>query len=333
MKFSGKTALKLGVLLIAIGLIAVWEIMSLFKYRSIERIGGSVAHLGEFAIGDRTVIKDGYSVRFDRPINDDELATIQSTVRSFRRLLLDLSESKVSDAGIRELKDATNIHSLKVDGTVITDEGLATIASMTELVELSLSNTRVTDSGLRRLKGLQKLRFLYLTHTPITDEGLIHLCDLRALEQVAIGWGDVTPEGAARLQALIPHVEVSRVGPPFEDRLANVRVTAENGSPLPDDGGPILEICRKYFQAWQELDVYTLRKLAIAEAAGWYKGVGKEYQDIRPIRITDFSGFANETDATVIVGGPSREFSYVRYKIQLKRENGEWRVAGEAMDL
>jgi hypothetical protein len=153
------------------------------------------------------------------------------------------------------------------------------------------------------------------------------------LEEVVIGWGAVTPEGAAKLRKLIPHVEVTRVGPPFEDRLLDVRVTAKNGSPLPEDGGPILEVCRKYFQAWQELDVYTLRKLAIAESAGWYKNVGKEYQDIRPSRITEFSGFANATDATVIVGGPSHEFSHVRYKVQLKRENGEWRIAAASMEL
>jgi hypothetical protein len=204
---------------------------------------------------------------------------------------------------------------------------------MTELVELSLSNTRVTDSGLRRLKALEKLRFLYLTHTMISDEGLVQLRDLPALEKVLIGWGAVTPEGAERLRQLIPRAEVDRVGPPYEDRLADVRVTAKNGSPLPEDGGPIREVCRKYFQAWQELDVFTLRKLAIADSAGWFKHVGKEYQEIRPIRITEFSGFVNETDATVIVGGPSHQFSYVRYKVQLKRENGEWKIAAESMEF
>jgi hypothetical protein len=292
-----------------------------------------VATLRSSASGDKSIIENGHTVKFDRPLGDGDLATIQGELRSLRRLELNLGECSITDAGIRALAGATNIHSLKLGGTRITDESLATIATMTELVELSLSNTRVTDAALPRLKALQKLRFLYLTHTPITDEGLAHLRDLRALEQVTIGWGAVTPAGAAELQKLIPHIEVRRVGPPFEDRLADVRVTSQNGSPLPDDGGPVLEICRKYFQAWQELDVYTLRKLTIADSAGWFKDVGKEYQDIRPSRITDFSGFANETDATIIVGGPSREFSYVRYKVQLKREKGEWKIAAENMDL
>jgi hypothetical protein len=331
MKRSWKTALKVALIVAAIATIVAWEIGSLFKYRSIQRIGGRVATLRESASGGRTIIQDGHSIRFDRPIDDSDLAAIQGDVRSFRRLALDLSESKITDAGLRELADATNIHSLKLGGTRITDEGLATIATMTELVELSLSNTRVTDSGLARIQPLKKLRFLYLTHTPITDAGLVRLRELAAIEEVTIGWGEVTPDGAKELQRLVPHAQVSRVGPPFEDRLADQRVTAQNGSPLPDDGGPILEVCRNYFQAWQELDVFTLRKLSIADSAGWYRNVGKEYQDIRPHKITYFSGFANDTDATVIVGGPSREFSHVNYIVQLKRENGEWRIAAASM--
>jgi hypothetical protein len=332
MKHPGKTAIKVVLLVVAIGLIVAWEISSLFKYRSIERIGGHVAHMSKSSIGDKTIIEDGYSIRFDQPIGDSELATIGGDVRRFRRLMLDLSKSNVTNSGIRELEGATNIHSLQLENTAIGDEGLSTVATMTELVELDLTGCRVTDAGLPNLKSLKNLRFLYLTQTRITDQGLVHLRDLPALEDVRIGWGPVTPAGAAQLQQLIPHVAVARFGPPFEDRHANVRVTAKNGSPLPADGGPILEVCRKYFQAWQERDVYSLRKLSIADSAGWYKDISKEAQDIRPTKITYFSGFANETDATVIVGGPSREISHVNHKVQLKRENGQWKVGPTSME-
>jgi Leucine Rich repeat len=331
MKLSGNTAVKVALVVTAITGIVAWEIGGLFQYSAIERIGGSVAHLGEFGIGGHTVIKDGYSIRFDRPISDSELATIQDQLRSFRRLKLELGESNITNMGIKELAGASNIHSLGVESTAIGDDGLATIATLTELVELDLTRCRVTDAGLPRLKALQKLGFLYLTGNEITDEGLIHLRELRGLKKVVIGWGAITPAGSAQLQAQIPHAEVVRVGPPYEDRLADQRVTAQNGSPLPADGGPIIDVCRQYFQAWQELDVYTLKKLSIAESAGWFRNVGKEYQDIRPSKITFFSGFANETDATVIVGGPSHEYSHVNYIVQLKLEDGHWRIAAASM--
>jgi hypothetical protein len=332
MKYSGKTVAKLALVVVAIVLIVAWEMGGLFQNRWLERVGGRVAHLSESASGGRTIIKNGYSISFERPIDDNDLASIQDKLRSFRRLQLDLTKSNITNAGIRALTDATNIHSLKVGGTAITDEGLATIGTMTELVELVLNSCRVTDSGLPRLRALKNLRFLHLTYTQVTDDGLLHLRELPALEDVSIGWGPVTPEGAARLQKQIPHVKVSRFGPPYEDHLADQRVTAKNGSPLPEGGGPILEVCRKYFQAWQERDVYTLRKLSIAASAGWYKNISKEAQDIRPTKITYFSGFANETDATVIVGGPSPEHSHVNHKVQLKREEGQWKVGPTSME-
>jgi len=332
MKLSWKTAVKVMLVVAAIAASVTWEIMSLFQYRAIERVGGHVAHLSESANAGRTIIENGYTIRFDRPISDSDLATIQDEVRSLRRLQLDLSASKVTSAGIQGLAGATNIHSLNVSNTAIADDGLSTIATLTELVELDLYRCAVTDAGLPQLKALKKLRFLNLTGTRITDAGLVHLRALRALEDVTIGWGLVTPEGAAQLQRQIPHVKVSRVGPPYDDPLAEQRVTAKNGSPLPDDGGPIVDVCRKYFQAWQELDVYTLKKLSISDSAGWYRDVGKKHQDIRPTAITSFSGFANETDATLTVGGPSHEYSHVNYIVQLKREDGEWRIAAASMD-
>lgn len=77
------------------------------------------------------------------------------------------------------------------------------------------------------------------------------------------------------LQAAMPRAEVTRVGPPVDDPLNDVRVSAASGEPLPTDGGRWIEICRTHFKAIHERDAYTAKSL-------WSRNVEVSFRDISP---------------------------------------------------
>src|SRR5437773_1223653 len=86
-----------------------------------------------------------------------------------------LGNSKVTDAGLKELKGFKNLQILNLDTTVVTDMGLKALKELKRLQTLYLGATKITDAGLRELKELKTLRTLYLNGNQITDAGLKEL--------------------------------------------------------------------------------------------------------------------------------------------------------------
>ena len=106
---------------------------------------------------------------------------------------------------------AAQVTWLDLSGTRVTDAGLATLARMPNLTRLSLGNTAVGDAGLRHLAGLARLENLNLYGTRVSDAGLDALRALGALRVVYL-WGTrVTPEGRAALQGALPNARVFAV--------------------------------------------------------------------------------------------------------------------------
>ena len=70
------------------------------------------------------------------------------------------------------LKDLTNLETLVLNDTQITDVGLEHLKGLTKLKKLSLRNTRITDAGLVHLKGLTNLESLNCRSTQVTDKGV-----------------------------------------------------------------------------------------------------------------------------------------------------------------
>ena len=78
--------------------------------------------------------------------------------------------------GAAHLAGLTNMTSLNVDNTQLTDAGLAHLKELTRLQLLGFFGTKVTDGGLKHLKALPQLRTLILnrTHVADVDLGAIH---------------------------------------------------------------------------------------------------------------------------------------------------------------
>ena len=71
-----------------------------------------------------------------------------------------------------KLKGLTKLTSLNLSNTKITDAGLAHLKGLTNLEKLWLYKTNVTDAGLAHLKGFKKLNGLNLSFTLVTDPQL-----------------------------------------------------------------------------------------------------------------------------------------------------------------
>jgi Leucine-rich repeat (LRR) protein len=66
---------------------------------------------------------------------------------------LDLRRTRVTDAGLKELKEFKNLETLYLSRTMVTDAGLKELKELEHLPMLFLSNTKVTDAGKKELQS------------------------------------------------------------------------------------------------------------------------------------------------------------------------------------
>lgn len=87
------------------------------------------------------------------PLNDDDLKLLQALPRPAQLRELNLSNAKITNAGLERL------------------------ASFPELVRLDLRDTRISDAGVEHLTILRHLQRLDVVDTWITAQGFRQLCD------------------------------------------------------------------------------------------------------------------------------------------------------------
>jgi uncharacterized membrane protein len=107
-----------------------------------------------------------------------------------------------NDSQLAELSPlSANIVDLNLAGTLITDAGLTTVATMSNLTRLRLDRTAITDAGLAKLTQLKKLTYLNLYGTRITDNALKTLAALPNLRHLYLYQTKVDPAAAAAFAA------------------------------------------------------------------------------------------------------------------------------------
>ena len=110
---------------------------------------------------------------------------------------------------IKELGGAVKIDkngavvNVDLTGTKVTNAGLEHLKGLTNLRVLGLLYTQTGDSGLVHLKHLTNLRLLTLG-TKVTDAGLVHLMGLTKLEELYSSSPKVTDAGITTLQKFLP---------------------------------------------------------------------------------------------------------------------------------
>ena len=116
---------------------------------------------------------------------------------------LDLTGSKVTDAGLAALKNLSEIRTLYLGSTQVTDAGLKELKQMNEVQTLQLTSTRVTGVGFKDLHHLAKLANLDLAHRPsINDAGLKEIAGLKGLRHLWLIGTPITAQGLKELAKL-----------------------------------------------------------------------------------------------------------------------------------
>jgi len=101
---------------------------------------------------------------------------------------------------------------LRLSGKPITDEGIKTLAQLTNLVRLFLDQTNISDKGLAELKSLSNLKYLNLSGTKITAQGLLALKELKNLRSIYLYQSAVGKNDWAELKKSFPNTIIDSGG-------------------------------------------------------------------------------------------------------------------------
>ncbi|HIC00395.1 TPA: hypothetical protein EYO63_11910 [Candidatus Poribacteria bacterium] len=134
---------------------------------------------------DTNFIQVDFSLVSDQ-IGDEHLSLLTPVAEQLS--WLNLSKSKVSDAGLELLAKFTNLKRLHLENTEIGDAGLTHLKSLPNLEYLNLYGTNISDAGLQELTDIKNLKKVYLWRTKVTEDGIPQLRAARPELDISFGW-------------------------------------------------------------------------------------------------------------------------------------------------
>jgi hypothetical protein len=131
---------------------------------------------------------------------------------------LKILDTKVGDAGMKELAGMNQLVSLDIDlrKAGVTSAGLKHLSGMKNLKELYLLFGELQDSDLKELASLGSLERLDLRRTNLTDEGLLLLTPMKSLKTLDVSFTKVTGKGAKAFEAALPTCKLSPASADFQ---------------------------------------------------------------------------------------------------------------------
>lgn len=142
------------------------------------------------------------------PTVGDDALTYIGQLKNLKRL--NLTSARVSDAGLEKITGLSQLVEFNLNSfgnsQPVGDAGMVHLAKLTQLETLVLSNTHLTDDGLKNLQDLSSVRRLYVYGTQVTDAGLKHLHGMAQMEVFRAGATDVTEEGLLDLKEKLPNL-------------------------------------------------------------------------------------------------------------------------------
>jgi Leucine-rich repeat (LRR) protein len=159
----------------------------------------------------KTMIKLDELVCDNCAIGDNAMPSVGSLTQLKR---LHLSGTLVRASGMQYVDRLTRLESLDLnegrDANIsINDDGLRRLKGLTRLQDLDLGGTEVTDAGLATLRSFTELRTLWLP-SRISDDGIEHLRQLKKLEVIR-GAGKITRKGLQMLADNLPKLRVAEI--------------------------------------------------------------------------------------------------------------------------
>lgn len=115
---------------------------------------------------------------------------------------LDLSDTDLSDAGMRHISKFTKLKRLSLFYCNVSNSGLRHIAELTCLESLNLDSRDIGDEGLYHLRHLKNLKALDIFSGRITDSGCAMISKVESLESLELCGGLIGDLGCAMLTSL-----------------------------------------------------------------------------------------------------------------------------------
>ncbi len=152
------------------------------------------------------------------------------------------SQRKLSPGDLASLAHLTDISSITLNASNVTDEMLLELGTRPVLKALSLQDTQVTDEGMKKaLAGFPNLSSLSLRGTRVSEPGLRWLLELPQLQHLQIQVAhesalmDILPK-LSRLEHLVVHAPLTDTGfvrLPAHPQLVSLQIHAFGLRPLP----------------------------------------------------------------------------------------------------
>lgn len=186
------------------------DIQDFTKLRKLFIHGTNVTDAGMFHIKGMTNLEE--VMLSNTAITDKGLANLKD-MTELKEIDLgkQFGKQDVTDAGLAQLK-LGKLTRVQITNTKITDAGLALLKDSNRIRTLWADNCAISDKGLEHLKPMTELRWLKLNSTQITDKGLVHLEGLVKLSALELDGTKVTKAGAEKLQAKLPKCTIKGSG-------------------------------------------------------------------------------------------------------------------------
>jgi hypothetical protein len=126
-------------------------------------------------------------------VADDDMAVLD-LARHRTLCKLDLSDTSISDSGLKYVAQINSLRYLLLNRTRVTDAGIAQLAALPHLERLELRGTAVTDAAIDDIARMKGLTWLDLQGTAITDSAVKKLRP--ALPRLHVFWWTAEGEDA-----------------------------------------------------------------------------------------------------------------------------------------
>jgi Leucine-rich repeat (LRR) protein len=143
-------------------------------------------------------VSDDYNRSFT-PVTDIDLPWLTA---SNSLEVLGMNCTAVSNAGLGSLSTLSQLRSLSIAGGYITDDGLRQLCDMPSLEVLVIDGNPLSGPGLRVLSALPRLRRLSLENTRIDNEGLEYVSEIRQLRSLSLRGTRITECGLVYLKGM-----------------------------------------------------------------------------------------------------------------------------------
>src|SRR5262245_28198601 len=108
---------------------------------------------------------------------------------------IDFGGCAITDRDLRILRHFPELRRLSLSNTPVTDEGLKHCADLTNIRFLDLNRTKVSSKGMKNLRRMKSLDTLALYGTALDDEGLKEVADCEKLGAVVLSETRISDRG------------------------------------------------------------------------------------------------------------------------------------------